>query len=219
MWLPETAVDLETLEILAEHGIKFTILASRQAKRVRKIGGRNWKDVSDERIDPTMVYRLRLPSRRFINLFFYDGPISRGVAFEGCWTTASASRAPDGRVFRGPHLARTGPYRHRWRNLWPPSRPRRDGADLRAGLYRARELAELTNYGEYLERHPPTHEVEIFENSSWSCVHGVERWRSNCGCNAGHAGWNQDWRGPCATPWTGCATLWRPASKKRPASF
>ena len=60
MWLPETAVDLETLEILAQHGIKFTILAPRQAKRVRKIGGRNWRDVNDERIDPTMVYRLRL---------------------------------------------------------------------------------------------------------------------------------------------------------------
>jgi len=58
-------------------------------------------------------------------------------------------------------------------------------------------LAKLTNYGEYLEKHPPTHEVEIFENSSWSCVHGIERWRSDCGCNSGgHAGWNQGWRAP-----------------------
>src|SRR5579862_8297854 len=82
MWLPEAAVDLETLEVLAQQGIRYTILAPRQARRVRKIGGRGWRDVEGERIDPTMAYRLRLPSRRSINLFFYDGPISRGVAFE-----------------------------------------------------------------------------------------------------------------------------------------
>jgi hypothetical protein len=55
----------------------------------------------------------------------------------------------------------------------------------------------LTNYGEFLEPNPPTHEVEIFEDSSWSCVHGVERWKSNCGCNSGgHHDWNQEWRTP-----------------------
>src|SRR5271165_2722023 len=83
MWLPETAVDIPTLEILAQLGMKFTILAPSQANRVRKVGGRNWKDVSKGQIDPTMVYRLRLPSGRAINLFFYDGPISRAIAFEG----------------------------------------------------------------------------------------------------------------------------------------
>jgi len=83
MWLPETAVDNETLEVLAEQGIKFTILAPRQARRVRRRGGRSWKDVTGDRIDPSRAYLLRLPSRRSISLFFYDGPISRGVAFEG----------------------------------------------------------------------------------------------------------------------------------------
>src|SRR5262249_55781312 len=58
-------------------------------------------------------------------------------------------------------------------------------------------LATLTNYGEYLEKHPPSYEAEIWENSSWSCAHGVGRWTSNCGCNCGgHAGWNQEWRRP-----------------------
>src|SRR5260370_23246557 len=82
MWLPETAVNLETLEVLAQHGIKFTILAPRQAAKVRKIGGRAWKDVSGGRIDPSRAYLARLPSGNRINLFFYDGPISQAVAFE-----------------------------------------------------------------------------------------------------------------------------------------
>src|ERR1700690_3160494 len=82
LWLPETAVDIETLEILAERDIKFTILAPRQARRESKIGGRVWKDVSGEQIDPSMAYSCRLPSGRSINLFFYDGPISRAIAFE-----------------------------------------------------------------------------------------------------------------------------------------
>lgn len=60
IWLTETAVDLETLELLAQAGIKFTVLAPGQAKRVRKIGGRIWRDVDSERIGPTMFYRLRL---------------------------------------------------------------------------------------------------------------------------------------------------------------
>ena len=197
MWLPEMAVDLETLEILAQRGIRFTVLAPRQAKRVRKIGGRNWRDVTGEQIDPTMVYRLRLPSRRFVNLFFYDGPISRSVAFERLLDNGEqfAQRLVgafnDDRTWPElVHIATDGEtYGHHHR--------RGEMALTYALEYiRSNQLAELTNYGEYLERHPPTHEVEIFENSSWSCVHGIERWRADCGCNAGHAGWNQAWRGP-----------------------
>ena len=197
MWLPETAVDLETLEVLARHDIKFTVLAPRQAKRVRKIGGRNWRDVDSERIDPTMVYRLRLPSRRTINLFFYDGPISRGVAFEHLLDNGERFAQ---RLLGAFNEDRTWPelvniatdgetYGHHHHHG--------EMALTYALEYiRSKQLAEITNYSEYMERHPPTHEVEIFENSCWSCVHGIERWRSDCGCNAGHAGWNQSWRGP-----------------------
>jgi alpha-amylase/alpha-mannosidase (GH57 family) len=197
MWLPETAVDSETLEILAQRGIAFTILAPSQAKRVRKIGGRNWRDVTGEQIDPTMVYRLRLPSRRSINLFFYDGPISRGVAFERLLDNGErfAQRLVGAFIEDRTwpelvHIAADGEtYGHHHRHG--------EMALTYALEYiRANQLAELTNYGEYVERHPPTHEVEIFENSSWSCIHGIERWRAACGCNAGHRGWNQSWRGP-----------------------
>ncbi len=199
LWLPETAADTETLEILAEHKIRFTILAARQARRESKIGGRLWKDVAGERIDPSMAYLCRLPSGRTINLFFYDGPISRAMAFENL--LASGEHFVD-RLMSGfaeevrpwpelVHVATDGEtfgHHHKMGEM-----------TLAFALDRieARDLAKVTNYGEYLERHPPIHRVEIFEDSSWSCVHGVERWRSNCGCNSGgHPGWNQEWRGP-----------------------
>ncbi|MFX1476299.1 MAG: glycoside hydrolase, partial [Promethearchaeota archaeon] len=81
MWLSETAVDLETLDILAEFGIQFTILAPRQAKQVRKVGAKDWKDVSGGKIDPKVPYLCRLPSGKTMSLFFFDGPISLDVAF------------------------------------------------------------------------------------------------------------------------------------------
>ncbi|MGD8388315.1 MAG: DUF3536 domain-containing protein, partial [Desulfobacteraceae bacterium] len=61
----------------------------------------------------------------------------------------------------------------------------------------AHDLARITNYGEFLEKYSPEHEVEIFEDTSWSCAHGVERWKADCGCSTGaHPGWNQAWRAP-----------------------
>jgi alpha-amylase/alpha-mannosidase (GH57 family) len=198
MWLPETAVDLESLDILSEQGILFTILAPRQAKRMRPIGKKEWQDVSGGRIDPTMPYVHHLPSGRKIVLFFYDGPIARSVAFEGVLVSGESFA---GRLLGGFSEKRNWPqilniatdgesYGHHHRHG--------DMALAYALHYiESNGLARLTNYGAYLEKHPPTHEVEIFENSSWSCVHGVERWRKPCGCNSGkHSGWNQKWRAP-----------------------
>lgn len=197
MWLPETAVDLETLDLMAEQGIRFTILSPRQAARVRRISSRQWQDVNGSRIDPTMAYRLRLQSKRAISIFFYDGPIAQGVAFEGLLNDGERfaerlmSAFSDTRAWPEiVHVATDGEtYGHHHR---------RGEMALTYALdhIQSKELAEVTNYGRYLALHPPTHEVEIIENTSWSCIHGIERWRADCGCNSGRAGWNQGWRAP-----------------------
>ncbi|HEY1940393.1 MAG TPA: DUF3536 domain-containing protein [Candidatus Angelobacter sp.] len=197
MWLAETAVDMETLETLAAQEIKFTVLAPHQAGRVRKIGGRSWKDVSGARIDPTRAYLAKLPSGKTINLFFYDGPISRAVAFEQLLNSGEqfVSRLKSGFSDRRDwpqlmHIATDGEtYGHHHRH---------GDMALADALDRIESdpATRLTNYGEFLEKFPPTHEVQIIENTSWSCAHGVERWRSDCGCNSGRAGWSQIWRGP-----------------------
>jgi alpha-amylase/alpha-mannosidase (GH57 family) len=198
MWLPETAVDMETLDVLAGAGIKFTILAPHQAARVRMIGTNEWQDVSSAKIDPTRPYVCRLPSGKEIVLFFYDGPISRAVAFERLLNRGEdfADRLMGGfsdeRTWpQIVHIATDGEsygHHHRFGDM-----------ALAFALHHIESngLAKLTNYGAYLEKNPPNHEAEITENSSWSCVHGIERWRSNCGCNSGgHSDWSQEWRAP-----------------------
>jgi alpha-amylase/alpha-mannosidase (GH57 family) len=198
MWLPETAVDEATLEALAEQEIAFTILAPHQALQVRRLGDESWTDVADGTVDPTMPYRVALPSGASIAVFFYDGPVSRAVAFERLLATgerfaerlAGAFRA-DGERPQLVHIATDGEtYGHHHRH----------GDMALAYALRtleSRPLATLTNYGEFLEKHPPTHEARIAGNTSWSCAHGIERWRSDCGCQSGaHTGWNQAWRAP-----------------------
>ena len=198
MWLPETAADIATLEALAEAGIAFTILAPRQARRTRPLGGRNWTDVSDERIDPARAYLQRLPSGRSIALFFYSGAISKAVAFEGLLDSGDAFAArlvggfADGQEWpQLVNIATDGEsygHHHRFGDM-----------ALAAALQHieSSDQAQLTVYGEYLEKHPPAYEVQILENTSWSCEHGIQRWRADCGCNSGrHPGWRQHWRGP-----------------------
>lgn len=198
MWLSETAVDTETLETLAEHGIKFTILSPNQASRTRELGKRNWRDVNGGQIDPTRAYQARLPSRRKLALFFYDGPVSRAVAFE--------SLLVSGEKFAGRLMSAFNDKRQ-WDQLvhiatdgesYGHHHKQGEMALAYALQYiEQQQLAKLTNYGEYLEKHPPTHEVQIHEKSAWSCAHGVGRWMADCGCSSGgHPGWNQGWRAP-----------------------
>ncbi len=194
MWLPETAVDVETLEILAELGIRFTVLAQSQAKRERR-RGRPWRSVEGGKVDPKRPYLCPLPSGRGIAVFFYDGAISQAVAFERLLANgeAFANRLLGGFDDRHwpqlMHIATDGEtYGHH--------HPHGDMALAYALEYMAsNQLAKITNYGEYLSKHPPDHLVEIVENTAWSCVHGLGRWASDCGCNTGgRVGWNQQWR-------------------------
>jgi alpha-amylase/alpha-mannosidase (GH57 family) len=198
MWLSETAADTDTLDILAAQGLKFTILSPFQASRTRELGKRNWRDVNGGAIDPTRPYLFKLPSGRSITLFFYDGPVSRAIAFEGLLTSGEklaqrlTSAFDDRRQWdQLVNIATDGEsYGHHHRQ---------GEMALAYALHyiKSNQLARLTIYAEYLEHHPPTHEVQIHEKSAWSCSHGVGRWMEDCGCNSGgHGNWNQGWRTP-----------------------
>jgi alpha-amylase/alpha-mannosidase (GH57 family) len=197
MWLPETAVDIASLEALAAEGILFTILEPHQTLRVRDLEEEEWTAVGSG-LDPTLPYRCDLPSGRSIAIFFYDGPISRAVAFERLLArgelfahrlvSAFSDRTDRAQIVNIATDGETYGHHHRHGDM----------ALAYAVQYIDREkLARITNYGQFLAQHPPAREVEIAEDTSWSCAHGVERWRSDCGCNTGAgAGWHQRWRGP-----------------------
>ncbi|HET8798141.1 MAG TPA: DUF3536 domain-containing protein, partial [Thermoanaerobaculia bacterium] len=197
MWLPETAVDLASLEALVAEGILFTILEPHQAARWRRIGEGDWREANGH-LDPTQPYLCHLPSGRSIAIFFYDGPISRAVAFEQLLARGEtfahrlAGAFSDHR--RHPQIVNiatdgeTYGHHHRFGEM---------ALAYALQIIEQQGLAKLTVYGEHLATHPPQHEVEIVERTSWSCSHGIERWRGDCGCHAGGgAGWNQQWRGP-----------------------
>jgi alpha-amylase/alpha-mannosidase (GH57 family) len=195
MWLPECAVDTASLEALAADGIQFTVLAPRQAKAWRPPNG-TWRTTP---IDPGRAYKYRLPSGKSIDLFFYDGQTSQAVAFERLLSDGHqiiarmAGRGPaEGGEPTLCHIATDGEtygHHHRYGDMalaWAL-------AQVEKGWNGTR----LTNYAEYRAKVPATWEVQIVEDSSWSCVHGVSRWREDCGCNSGgHPGWNQKWRRP-----------------------
>jgi alpha-amylase/alpha-mannosidase (GH57 family) len=194
MWLPETAVDDATLEVLAAEGIAFTILAPSQGAAVREPAS-DWVELDGGGIDPREPYRVPLPSGRAVTVFFYDGGLSHALAFgELARSGADFARALLSRFDdrSGPqlvHVATDGEtYGHHFR-----------GADRSLGEALARVEssgeARLTNYGEFLERFPPRLEARVVPGSSWSCAHGVGRWTDDCGCSAG-AAVRHPWRRP-----------------------
>lgn len=201
MWLAETAVNSHVLDLLAQEGIKFTLLAPHQAARVRPFGDQDtpWVETSNSSVNITRPYLVRLPEGRSISVFFYDGPISRAIAFEGLLNDGAffANRMMDGfpsvtetQDAQMMHVATDGEsYGHHHKH---------GDMALAYAMQTIEEkgLAKLTNFGEFLAKFPPTWEAQIAEDTSWSCAHGIERWRSHCGCNGGRAGWNQQWRTP-----------------------
>ncbi|MBN1333443.1 MAG: DUF3536 domain-containing protein [Synergistales bacterium] len=197
MWLPETAVDLETLEVLADQGMSFTVLSPGQASGVRPSGTSHWSVVSGGKIDTTRPYLCTLPSGNSMAIFFYDGEISQEIAFREL--LSSGDKFSDRLVSAGTHgsgpvlvsVATDGEtygHHHKFGEmaLAYALRVIEDSPDVK-----------LTVFGEYLEKHPPVDEVQIIENTSWSCVHGIGRWKEDCGCHSGsHPSWNQAWRKP-----------------------
>ena len=217
MWLAETAVNTRVLELMAEEGIKFTILAPHQCRHIRRIAAPSpaagktaddstnptdtpWIETPNATVNTTRPYRVPLPNGRSIAVFFYDGPTSRAIAFEGLLNrgetfaqrllNALPAEPADGEPAMLSHVATDGEsYGHHHKH---------GEMALSYAMHwiEQGDRAQLTNYGEFLEKFPPHWEAEVADDTSWSCAHGVERWRSDCGCNGGKPGWNQAWRGP-----------------------
>ena len=203
MWLPETACNMATVEVLINEGIKYLILDSGQAEKIREMGSDSWIDVSHGNINPQHAYRCfsEIDRNKFIDIFFYDGPISRSISFENV-------------------LASSNDLLNRIKSSVPPDHTEdiiistaTDGETFghhkksaeRTIAYFVTHLAsengmKIVNFGEYLEDNPPRYEVKIKsgkngEGTSWSCPHGVDRWKDDCGCGGG-GGWHQRWRKP-----------------------
>lgn len=200
MWLAETAVDDETLKFLEENGIKFTVLSPYQALKFRQEGDKDWQDVSWGNIDPARSYRYYIKSApgKFIDLFFYDGAISRSVAFD--------ELLKDGNKFikrlkEGISDCRDYPQLINIATDGESYGHHTKFGDMALSYVlkiRAKDEGfKITNYAEYLDKYKSNCEVDIKQASSWSCFHGVGRWKEDCGCSTGgHPGWNQKWRKP-----------------------
>ncbi len=213
LWLPEAAVNAATLRSLMPFGLKYILLAPSQAARVRPLGAGEdqWRSVQDGTIDTRMPYRIFVPDKagkrdpqRFIDVFFYNGTLSRAIAFDKMLGDAPKLADRFEKAFGDPYFDR---------------RPRvvsvaTDGetyghhehfGDRGLSFLLKQEFPKrgltLTNFGEFLEKFPPICEVELAqsehdEGTAWSCTHGVSRWKSDCGCNAGTPNYHQRWRKP-----------------------
>lgn len=205
IWLPETAVNYDTIDVLINEGMKYIILDVSQALSYRGIGNKKWIDVSNGSINPQQAYKCysKRNHDKFINVFFYDGPISRAAAFEDILKNSynllnriNLALTPTHRGDRIVSLATDGETFGHHKKF----------AEMTLAYF-FDELApknelKIVNFGEYLAKHHPKHEVilrtgENDEGTSWSCPHGVKRWYKDCGCRTGgEEGWNQKWRTP-----------------------
>ena len=222
LWLPETACNDRVMSALIHEGLRYVILAPHQAQRVSSgsdsdriddgrgasanphspaQGTADWQDVDEHTIDTSIPYRYSNPdhAEKSIAVFFYDGATARAIAFEKLLGSSrqlvdAFVRSAGGRGMI--NIATDGEtYGHHFKF-----------GDLCLAHALTEEAPargfQITNYGEFLEKHGPGLEVEINsgpngEGTSWSCAHGVGRWIRDCGCQTGgEAGWNQKWRKP-----------------------
>ena len=212
IWLAETAVDNASLEVLINEGIQFIVLAPSQAERCRRFGLSDgfdeWQSVSDGEIDPTRPYRCFLPTqangRNYIDIFFYDGPISGDMGFDDILQSSEHFANRLSYAVR-PTGDPNDPQHHRQSQIISVATDGETFGHHRAGAEKALSYAlteefpargwQVTSYAHYLSLCPPTWEVQLKPATAWSCSHGVERWRSDCGCGGG-GGWQQQWRAP-----------------------
>ncbi|MEC7241634.1 MAG: 4-alpha-glucanotransferase, partial [Myxococcota bacterium] len=194
LWMPETAMDTATLEEMARQGVEFTVVDSHQIQRYRLKEGSAWIDADTESDVLGHAYLVELPSGASITLVPYSRDLSHGVAFGG-WLNEGGDFA-DRLVEAGEEtgfviLATDGEsygHHHRLGEM--------------ALAYAIEQLeknedVEFTTVARWLADNPATRRAEIREPSSWSCAHGVERWRSDCGCAINpSSGFRQHWRGP-----------------------
>ena len=205
MWLAETAVDYATLTALIAEGIRFIILAPSQAHRCRAlpIGGQpfsEWQEVGGSQIDTTRPYRCFLPGGNpnvdHIDIFFYDGPISRDMGFSDVLHNSGHLAGRIEQAVRGDN---------RPAQLISVATDGETFGHHKGGTEKTLAYAFLeefpncnwtvTNFAHYLSLNSPTWEVEIKPVTAWSCAHGVDRWQDDCGCG-GEGGWHQKWRRP-----------------------
>ena len=186
MWLPETGVDYETLEVLARLGIQFTILAPWQA--------------NVENLDVTEPYTVNLPGDQKLTVFFYQRDISTRVSFDPGATMNADLFAEDVlHAYLNPEKKRRNEaqlllvasdgelYGHhqRWRERFLARLV--DGASGRIGL-------SPTYPALWLRENPPRRSIAIRDNTTWSCHHGVERWKGPCECTPGNGAWKSNLR-------------------------
>jgi alpha-amylase/alpha-mannosidase (GH57 family) len=209
MWLAEAAVDYPTLAVLIKEGIRFIILAPSQAERCRPLisssdpeaSDHPWSAVGGGQIDPVRPYRCFLPDgdrdHDYIDIFFYDGPISADIGFDNVLSTSSHLAGRLAQAVRKTHstaqlisVATDGEtFGHH-------------KSDTEKTLAYALTTTfpqwgwTVTNYAHYLSLHPPTWEVELKPVTAWSCAHGVDRWQVDCGCGGEGSLWHQQWRRP-----------------------
>ncbi len=180
MWLAETAVDIESLDIMAQYGITYTVLAPRQAATP---------------IDTTEPYSVPLYNGRRMTVFFYNAPLSGGISFD--WDVTN-----DANIFAASYLPR-----HLIPEKSADGEPQLLLVATDGELYghhkpwRDKFLEYLINHGapergfelcsleHYMQMYPAIREVQIRVPSAWSCTHGVARWSWGCGCTEGDASW------------------------------